>query len=223
MSLILDALKKSDAERSRRRAPEAAAALTPVANRGTRRWWIPIAILLAINAVGIGWLVGRSMSSPANAPVATTTSQLSAIETPAVDRSPATRPSLPAEAPTRKPRIERLSEQTLPVAQNVGASDTPVAVEVTDVVQSPAANAAPVVVEDTQTYANYVADTGNSFGDLSISLHVYDPSPVRRFAFVDGRKVTEGDRLANNLRVAEITAAGVVFAYAGDRFLVPRD
>ena len=37
------------------------------------------------------------------------------------------------------------------------------------------------------------------------------------------RKVTEGDRLANNLRVAEITAAGVVFAYAGDRFLVPRD
>ncbi|MEL7022411.1 MAG: general secretion pathway protein GspB [Pseudomonadota bacterium] len=220
MSLILDALKKSDAERSRRRAPEAAAGLTPVADRGSRRWGIPVAILLIINAIGIGWLVGRSMNE--TTPVVN--SQPNPVDTTAgVPAADTVRPTPLREYPARNTRIERLSDQTVSAERSESASEPTRAVEPIEVNNTPVADAPPVIVETEQTYANYSAQTGNSFGDLSISLHVYDPDPRRRFAFVDGRKVIEGDRLANNLRVAEITPAGVVFGHAGNRFLVPRD
>lgn len=220
MSLILDALKKSDAERSRRRAPEAAAALTPVRDRSARRWWIPIAILLAINALGVAWLVGRSMSEPA--PVSMP--EATAPESTRLARAPAATPSPPQQTtPVRDSRIERLSDQTSRTQPDSSASDTAPVVESTEASVAQTPTSGPVIFENEQTYADYVAQTGNSFGDLSISLHVYDPQPGRRFAFVDGRKVTEGDRLANDLMVAEITPAGIVFVFASDRFLVRRD
>lgn len=216
MSLILDALKKSDAERSRGRAPEAAAVLTPVHERNGRQWWPFVVALLALNVVGLAWLFLRStpQPTPVTQPAAT-----AAQPAPVSSPTPSTAPvfeSRPAES-TRSTSVERLSDQVAlsePVARE---SETGPAVE--SIVERPSEP----VLEGLPTYADFKASTGKDFGSLNISLHVYDPDSNRRFAFVDGRKVTQGATLASDLAVAQIVPEGVVLEHRGERFLLPRD
>lgn len=55
---------------------------------------------------------------------------------------------------------------------------------------------------------------------LKISMHLWDPSPTRRFAIIDGARVNEGDRIGDAV-VDEITANAVLLAWRGQQLQIP--
>jgi general secretion pathway protein B len=55
---------------------------------------------------------------------------------------------------------------------------------------------------------------------VTLSLHVYDASPTRRFAIINGGRSTEGESIAAGLKLEEITPEGVVMSWRASRFLV---
>ncbi len=226
MSLILDALKKSDAERSRHRAPEAAAALRPVGESNANRWWILVAVLLVINTIAVLWLVTRPEPTAATMPAPT---QLTEPRATVADPQPMTAaPATQITAPvtTRAAKVERLSEQVAiqdaAPASEVGGSVEPID-EPRDAASTAASSSTPQRLVEYPTYATYALETGKNFGALAVSLHVYDADPGRRFAFVDGQRVTEGARVTSNLSLVEITPEGVVFQDGRNRFIVRVD
>ena len=52
-------------------------------------------------------------------------------------------------------------------------------------------------------------------------MHVYNSEPARRFAIIDGQRVTEGAQLGAAV-VTEIRRDGVVLDVGGRRVCVPR-
>jgi general secretion pathway protein B len=68
-----------------------------------------------------------------------------------------------------------------------------------------------------------VLDTGtrSSLPALKLSMHVFNNEPARRFAIIDGQRVTEGAQLGS-ATVVEIRRDGVVLDVGGRRVLIPR-
>jgi general secretion pathway protein B len=62
---------------------------------------------------------------------------------------------------------------------------------------------------------------GQQVPEASLSLHVYDAQPARRFVFINGQRGIEGDTLPSGLRIEQIVPEGVVLSWSGNRFLVP--
>ena len=57
---------------------------------------------------------------------------------------------------------------------------------------------------------------------LSLSVHVYDAKPRRRFVYINGRKLSEGDTGRDGIKVEEILSDGAVLSWRGERFFEPR-
>jgi general secretion pathway protein B len=55
---------------------------------------------------------------------------------------------------------------------------------------------------------------------LTISLHFFTEEPARRMVRIDDRIMREGQAVAENLLLEEITPGGAVFSFAGERFEV---
>ena len=53
---------------------------------------------------------------------------------------------------------------------------------------------------------------------LEFSAHVYSSNPLQRSIVINGRFMEEGDRLANDLFLNEITADGAIFDFQGQLF-----
>ncbi|HZP12270.1 MAG TPA: general secretion pathway protein GspB [Nevskiaceae bacterium] len=60
-----------------------------------------------------------------------------------------------------------------------------------------------------------------SFPQLMLQVHVYDPSPQKRFAIIDGTRYREGDALPQGARLERIVADGLVIAFRNERVLYP--
>ena len=69
---------------------------------------------------------------------------------------------------------------------------------------------------------NY-ADVSNAVPPLRLDLHVYDASPSLRYAFINMKKLREGEATADGARVLEITRDGVLVNYRGTEFLLTSD
>ena len=65
------------------------------------------------------------------------------------------------------------------------------------------------------------ANYRHALGPLHIDVHVYDPSPKRRFVMLNQRKYREGQSTADGAAVETITADRLVLAYQGRRFCLP--
>jgi general secretion pathway protein B len=61
----------------------------------------------------------------------------------------------------------------------------------------------------------------SSLPPMKLSMHVYNIDPARRFAILDGQRVTEGSQIGAAI-VLEIRRDGVVLDVAGKRVLLPR-
>ena len=55
---------------------------------------------------------------------------------------------------------------------------------------------------------------------LRLDLHVYAASPADRYAYINMRKVHEGDTTPDGVRVEQITSDGVVLRYRDSEFLL---
>lgn len=239
MSLILDALRKSEAERRRGQAPSLYAD-TPAPSSPLRpAWlpWLPVAggVLLLVGAavyftregdapVTKQELVEDSDKSLVSAPPKGNPDAAAAAAVVAPADAPS--PPLPGGAPT--PARNAASVDALvpspsnPVdaaadaavnrapAASVGAAPVP-APAATE--QAPLDEVPPVAVLD--------PSTRSSLPPLKLSMHVYNPDPARRFAIIDGQRVTEGAQLGAAI-VLEIRRDGVVMDVSGRRVLLPR-
>jgi hypothetical protein len=55
---------------------------------------------------------------------------------------------------------------------------------------------------------------------ITVSGHIYSNSPGARIATINGRIVREGELLARDLTVDEITVSGIIFRYKEQRFRI---
>lgn len=207
MSLILEALRKSEAERRRGQAPDVATELPPMAATGARRtasWMLPMALAgIALAGLAFWRLQPPAAPHPASVPIE-----------PAPSRA-----EMPAPAVVARPLPPAATALPPPVPAAMGTATPPV--------QAPAAPAAdpPPPAARTATPPPTVdrpaeVGTAPALPSMRLSMHMWDESPARRFVILNGQRMVEGDRIGDVTLVA-IARDGVVLERGGQRNHVP--
>jgi len=191
VSYILDALKKSEAERSRGVVPTLLAPhQTPLRNN-VIGWVVAAALLVnaVIFAVWMYWPSTKEALSPPSGSVGIT-----AAPAPAVSQTPSAGPS---DTP-----LPVIFERTTPTSEV--PTQTPQTRPTTATAQ-PSANVERSVVSDSDAAAPR----------YQFSTHVYASDPNMRAVTLNGKRYTEGDTIDAGVRIKEITESGVVLDVDG--------
>jgi len=227
MSLILEALRKSEAERRRAQAPDLRAELppTPVHRRAAIpawTWLLPASALLLAAA----WL----MRTPDQASPATSNTAAG------ISANREASPMLPVVPRLSPPAAVVAPKPATATAQASASSQTPSPA----VVQPTAVTArepTPAPIEplplppdrtpaedandgDVLQLSDLSADERKSLPPLKVSMHMWDGDAARRFVIVDGNRLVEGDRIGDAV-VTTITADGVLLDWNGRRLKLP--
>ncbi len=231
MSFILDALRKSENERQRSAVPRVTRA--PLARPRARPpvWTVVVIAVLTCSVIVLGaaWWITFS-SRPATAPTVTaqaespssaaasaadreTATTAAAVESRATDPAPA-----PASAavPPRTSPLDSLAVTAAPVTPTVVSPPSASPSAATD---TRSADAGPTTSTRAPSRAELIAD-GLSIPDVRLELHAWDPSADRRFAFINGQRVVEGEALREGPRVVSIDTDSVTLSYGGTRFRI---
>ena len=211
MSLILEALRKSEAERRRDRAPDLRLELPPVPRRRAPAarplLWLG-AIALAVLALAL-WLALRGRAPVvASTPPATAPAARPAAETPPLATPLPQVVARPAPASTTIP-IAATPAAPIAAARPSPPSPPPVAPPPPAPASTPAS--APDAIPD-------IASTG--LPPVKLSMHMWDADPARRFVILDGQRMGEGDRFGP-LTVVAIDRKGVVIERDSQRARIP--
>ena len=232
MSLILDALKKSEAERQRQTGPTLLEVRVSAPRRRYPIWVIAVGALLAINILLLLIFVLRRPAATAqlaaqpgpSAPAATAPAGTAA---PASASGAAAQPvgQLPAGSlPTSvAPMAASSAEPPLAPAASAGgdpgllesAADGPAA-------RNPADDEPAVPASDAGHYASLpsFSDVGGDLPALRLDLHVFAERPRDRYALINMHRVHEGDVLPEGPRVLAITREGVALDWRGQEFML---
>jgi len=232
MSFILDALKKSEAERQRQAGPALLEMRIVPPPRGLPTWAIVVGVILLAGVGALGWLALRAKPAPAAA-------SLGVPATVEHAASAAMQPANPASAPNTMPASGADAAAQVAsgngAAQSASPAQVPDATDADQASDNPADNA-PAVAPNPRSAAtsangatgsdgaklrNY-AELSGSVPELRLDLHVYAPDPADRFAFINMHKVREGDVTPEGAKVQQITRDGVVLEYRGSEFLLGR-
>ena len=210
MSSILDALKKSEADRQRAAGPTLLDLRVQPRKRGLPAWAIALGVLLVGNGALLAWLTLRHPPA-ATAPAAAAPASTAA--TPAAQPAPtATQAVTPATTPAATPAATASVRQ--PVAND--AEGNP-ADEVPAVEATPRQHRAGTA--GLQSYSALSA----TLPPLHLDLHFWSEAPAERYALINLHRVGEGDALPEGPRVLEITRDGVVMEYEGREFVLGRE
>ena len=243
MSLILEALRKSEAERQRGRAPGLFVEQVPVSRRQRRApaWaWGPGVLLLVVLALFAWREWGRSAATGKDD---ASTAGPAVTETAAPTPRPAQPPDLPpgpaATGPAAAPASAAITAPAAapapapapprPVVAPTPAStpaSVPAPTPATAPSPAPAATDAPQPVEATElalpTLANLDASERAGLPSLRLSMHVYAEEPAQRFVILDGQRLGEGASPAPGVVLEQIRRDGLVLSVNGRRLLLPR-
>ena len=216
MSFILDALKKSEAERQRQAGPALLEMRVVAPRRRWPLWALVVGVLLVVNVLALAWFALRSTTTAGRGPMNITT----AATPPAAITSVAAEAATAAMAPTTGGPHAPGSALTTPA----GATDPqPAPVEGDNPADlEPAVNSVPStapLVPEGASLQNY-AELNGKLPELRLDLHVYAAKPAERYAFINMHKVREGDLTPEGVRVLQITSEGVVLDYRGTEFLL---
>lgn len=250
MSLILEALRKSEAQRRLGQAPDLHSPVAAAPRRGRLpRWLVPALALMLVGA--LAWWLGRmavpdpsngtateavveplplpldapaaeAIATPAGAPVepVAPTRAPEAAPAPARTAPPAPSPVAPTPAPAAPSPAAPAPAVPSPAPPTAQAEASPAPPPATGAV--PSAVAAPEVDPGLLRLADLPPATRAGLPALRISMHVYAEDPVRRFAIIDGRRVGEGGLLEGQGVVEAIRRDGIVVDFDGRRVLLPR-
>ncbi|MDO8787147.1 MAG: general secretion pathway protein GspB [Sulfuritalea sp.] len=218
MSYILDALRKSDQQRRLGGVPTLTyAAVAAVAPERPSMLFPGLLGLTLIIAVGtaIAWLRPAPVALPEpvslTAPIAAKPFPLPAAPTkgeadPARHEAPAATVSAPVLAVPSPPR--KLSASVATRTRN----------------RSPMADVASMAGADDVSGRKPVASSDmpssirKTLPVMSVAVHAYSSTPGDRLVSINGRMLREGDTLAPDLRLEQITPDGMIFTYRGYRF-----
>ena len=227
MSLILEALRKSEAQRRRAQAPDLRAELPPAPLQ--RRvaipawaWLLPASALLLAAA----WLIRTpDQVSPAppetdagmsaNRDIAPTLPVVPRLSPPAavVAAKPATA-TAQASASSRPPSPAVAQPTAVTAPEPIPAPIDPLPL--------PPATTTPPGANDSDILqlSDLSAAERKSLPPLKVSMHMWDGDAARRFVIVDGNRLVEGDRIGDAV-VTTITADGVLLDWNGRRLKLP--
>ncbi|QNN46014.1 general secretion pathway protein GspB [Thermomonas brevis] len=217
MSLILEALRKSEAERRRDSAPDVALELPPAPARTARSappWlWPVLAVVVALAALG-GWLGSRlgDRGDAAPAPVAQTAP--SAGMPRIVPRPDAAQPPVSAPTPGAATATPISAVAAMPTTATIDPTPMPHPTQSSSAVPPPAAPASTSSALDAPDIA------ATALPPIKLSMHMWDADPARRFVILDGQRMGEGDR-SGGLDVIAIDRKGVTIERDGQRAHVP--
>ena len=249
MSLILEALRKSEAERRRAQAPDlfapAQVAVAPV--RRLPPAWVLVggALLVVVAALllarGFWRATGdrepavvpepadatASMPRPAATPVPANTGTPVDAE-PRLLPTPVPPPAAMVDANTPAPAPQP-GDASAP--NTTGADDALVEAAPLPAPQPAASVPAAAVAEPVPAPAGgdtappmrlseLAADARRQLPPLKMTMHMWNEAADRRFVILDGRRVAEGDRIGA-ARVAEIRRDGVILEWNGQRLELP--
>ncbi|NHA13830.1 general secretion pathway protein GspB [Thioalkalivibrio sp. XN279] len=235
MSLILEALRKSEHERQREAGPALAMVPESRPDRRSPKWLPVLVVLLALNIVVLAAVLLRN-SSPEPAAVTTTAPPAAAPAQPArattAGQARETTVATPLPLPDKPTRHEVRSLTTeLPPGSSSTSSRASAAPATA--ASSPAArttSAAPADSTATATedarlprFADLVVRGELNVPHMHLDIHVYSGDPAERFVFINMRRYNEGNATQEGPKVERITRTGVVMNYQGQQFLLTRD
>jgi len=218
VSFILDALKKSEAERQRQAGPALLEMRVVAPQRRLPVWVVALGALLVLNVLGLSWYawhLAAPASAPANPPALASgaTSPVtasSAAATSAVSAAPAS----PAPVAVPAPATTQTSTAVPGGEGSDNAADLEPAV-------APALRGAPDA-QANRGLQNYTELSGK-LPELRLDLHVYAANSADRYAFINMHRVHEGDVTPEGVQVRQITRDGVVLEYRGTGFFLGHD
>jgi general secretion pathway protein B len=238
MSLILDALRKSEHERQREAGPALATVPESRTERRTPRWLPALVVLLALNIVVLAAVLLRD-SGPQ--PGAVSTAPAPAVAQPepvresrserAAEATVATPLPLPDKPPRHevRPLTTELPPAT-PAPGAAGARQPPGSSAAASPASARGAATGPEVSTETATedarlprFADLVVRGELNVPHMHLDIHVYSGVPAERFVFINMRRYNEGNATQEGPKVERITRTGVVMDYQGQRFLLTRD
>jgi general secretion pathway protein B len=201
MSFILDALKKSEAERQRQAGPVSFEAPASRPHRGVPTWVVVAGVVLVLaNLLGLLWVLLRQPSANPPAGIGAT--------------APATAASMNAPAAVTAARPAAGGGVAAAPAGDGAAAPVPPEAEL----------ALPEIPEDAHVAGlKRYATLGSTAPVLRLDLHVYSSNPAERYALINMRKLREGDTSEDGIKIKEITRSGVVLLYRGEELLLARD
>jgi general secretion pathway protein B len=252
MSLILDALRKSEHQRQRQAGPGLAVVPEGRVTERPANWVIALAGLLVLNVIVVAalWLTGRNpapaaavatqaaQTPPAAAALAAPTpAPVASAEVRSQPPRPVTLPHQPARSEVR-PLTTEVAPPTSTSAAAPATSAVPSAASAPGASFSPEATAravtpppAPAMPSTTQAnddarlprFADLVVRGDLNVPHMHIDIHVYGGTPAERFVFINMRRYNEDQATQEGPRIVRITRDGVVMDHQGTRFFLSRD
>ncbi|MGH8105081.1 MAG: general secretion pathway protein GspB [Arenimonas sp.] len=223
MSLILDALKKSEAERQRGQVPNLLSPLpsTPSHAQADKKSSLPLLASIALLAAALvaGYFyMGKTAPEPVSIPTTPASPvPVEASATQAVDNELPTTPAMTESkpVPAEKPLVAEVApDKDVPTPTQVITESPPPQTTAEEVTES---ESEPRVA----SMAEMPVDQRQQLPALKLSMHVYSSEPGKRFAIIDGQRVNEGSVLGTAV-VEKIRQDGVVLSVQGQSYLLPR-
>jgi len=235
MSLILEALRKSEAERRRGEVPSVYSEL-PAPRRSPKLRFKRTSAWVLVASIGLATLWGvRALLTPASdtptaadARLAKPVAASPAPRLPSVAHlTPATRSAAASAAAAKRPWIPAPS----PIDDSTTTPATTPAIaepEIAPLARAPATRAAPTIAppavapanDDMLRLSDLDPDSRKALPPLKLSMHMWNSDPSQRFVILDGNRVREGDRIGDAV-VTAITSDGVVLDWNGRQLKLP--
>lgn len=226
MSYILDALRKSDQLRRRGTVPTLHAA--PVAALAAEQPAFLFYGLLGMALIAIGmsiaWLRPWRSEPPVIVPFAATP-----LESPRRQAAPPAtavakaeseppRPALPSAAPATIEVAAPAPKQKLPASAKAGKHSLPPVAVATPEGRAGKPSAEDMAQQKPTANSDLPLAIPRGLPPISVAVHAYSSTPRDRLVSVNGRMLREGDTLAPDLKLEQITPDGMIFSYRGYRF-----
>jgi len=234
MSFILDALKKSEEDRTGDFTPQPGRHVLSPQRPAHSRWGLLLAgVLIIVVSLFLGWWIGSKPTGELAQNIEKTVPQQQPGPMTGPAAIPAAEPAAPPAMPKIKPRRETApipsSVRPLPAAPPMVA---PVPRKLQPEEPMEVTTAEPEVVTEKPRPATLQPKSIVNFDELprsvrqelptlNVSLHFYSPDQARRMIRVNGQILHEHEFVTDKLTVEEIREASTLFNYRGRLFELP--
>ncbi len=241
MSYILEALRRSDAER---RGRQAGGDRVPAARRrrsglGRSALLTVLALLLLLNGAALAVWAWRWTAGEADP--ATPRDEIAEMrEAPQQEPSELARTAAndrawpepwQVEQPPKERSPDRSGRDATPEAESAPApepapEESTTQLRETDRPEPTASDSAEATpsddsnADDVPLLAQLPEALRERVGPLDVGVHVYSGSPERGFLLLDGQRLRPGERLDNGLELVAMAPDGAQFRFEGERFRV---
>lgn len=238
MSFILDGLKKLEKKHPKGSVPNLSTIHEPLPEEtcGRRIWPLLLSAVLLLNAVIlIIWIVPWRTKNPEilerniSGPELETASAdpvrkepamtpLTVISSTGTDNKQQTAPGHSPEKPV--PVSEAAVPDISPASDPAEITKTAEPAEKEKNPEPASTPNADVTMEENPLPQDISESVPEKLPDIKITGHVYSDNPGLRMVVIDNRIRKEGDLVADDIKLLEITPAGAVLSYKGRRFSI---